>query len=265
MSRKWLTVRAGLMPDHPIIVKARQRENVTCSKGPQQAAEHHLFVHWQGCLPLTMNRWAWGSKFSALPLLTQFSAQHTEPLISSLWHPSSKPKYRPTQSPVFQNMSGFEIAGIILGSLPLVISALEHYKSGKSVASALVQWRGHLDTLIHRLKQQDILFFLSLRDLLHIAGVQELSAGRLDLTREECAKIFSFPETEEAMKESLGFLHETILDTLRRYEECLKKIVVKIRHIQRLDGVSVTFCSRLLFSPLAFALTLFFYTVTYTW
>lgn len=137
-------------------------------------------------------------------------------------------------------MSGFEIAGLVLGALPLVISALEHYKSGKSIASALVQWRGHLDTLIHRLKQQDTLFLLSLRELLHIARVQELSDGRLDLTREECVTIFSSPETEEAMKESLGSLNEIILETLRRYEECLKKIVVKIRHIQRLDGVSAT-------------------------
>jgi len=140
-------------------------------------------------------------------------------------------------------MSGFEIAGVILGTLPLVISALEHYKSGKSVASAFVQWRGHLDTLIHRLKQQDTLFFLNLCELLDIAGIQELSDGRVDLTREECAKIISSPETEEAMKESPGLPHQIILDTLRRYEDCLKKIVVKIRHIQRPGGVSLTLSS----------------------
>ncbi|KAK0623846.1 hypothetical protein B0T14DRAFT_517130 [Immersiella caudata] len=137
-------------------------------------------------------------------------------------------------------MSGFEVAGVILGAIPLVIAALEHYKSGKSVASALVQWRGHLDTLIHRLRQQDTLFLLSLREHLDIAAVQELSAGRLDLTQEECATIFSFSETEAAMKKSLGSLYGIILETLRRYEECLQKIAGKIRHIQRLDGVSAT-------------------------
>jgi len=30
-------------------------------------------------------------------------------------------------------MSGFEIAGVVLGSLPLIISALEHYGEGVSV------------------------------------------------------------------------------------------------------------------------------------
>ena len=29
-------------------------------------------------------------------------------------------------------MAGFEIAGIVLGSIPLVISALEHYADGVS-------------------------------------------------------------------------------------------------------------------------------------
>lgn len=180
-----------------------------------------------------MNRPTRGFKNSAFPLSTQFLAQHTQPSFHSDIHKAK----RPLQPLSFQIMSGFEIAGVILGALPLVISALEHYKSGKSAASAFVQWRGHLDTLIHRLKQQDTLFFFDLCQLLDIAGIQEFSD---DLTREECAKILSSPETEEAMKESSGFSHKIILETLRRYEDCLKKIVLKIRHIQRPGGVSLT-------------------------
>ena len=30
-------------------------------------------------------------------------------------------------------MSGFEIAGVVLGSIPLVVSALEHYTEGVSI------------------------------------------------------------------------------------------------------------------------------------
>lgn len=32
-------------------------------------------------------------------------------------------------------MSGFEIAGAVLGSLPLIISALEHYSDGVHIIS----------------------------------------------------------------------------------------------------------------------------------
>jgi hypothetical protein len=34
-------------------------------------------------------------------------------------------------------MSGFEVAGIVLGAIPLVISALEHYGEGVSVTYSL--------------------------------------------------------------------------------------------------------------------------------
>jgi hypothetical protein len=31
-------------------------------------------------------------------------------------------------------MSGFEIAGVVLGSIPLIVSALEHYSDGVIMA-----------------------------------------------------------------------------------------------------------------------------------
>ncbi|OBR06237.1 hypothetical protein CH63R_10357 [Colletotrichum higginsianum IMI 349063] len=49
-------------------------------------------------------------------------------------------------------MSGLEVAGIVLGSIPLIISALEHYKQGESIIKI---WRNHereLKRLIRNLK-----------------------------------------------------------------------------------------------------------------
>ncbi|KAL2006428.1 hypothetical protein VTN00DRAFT_9096 [Thermoascus crustaceus] len=55
-------------------------------------------------------------------------------------------------------MSGFEVAGIVLRSIPLVISALEHYSDG---ARTLKRWRsydGELKSLIRSLNTEMVKF-----------------------------------------------------------------------------------------------------------
>lgn len=55
-------------------------------------------------------------------------------------------------------MSGFEVAGIILGSIPLVISALEHYSDG---VRTLKRWRSYdreLKSLIRSLNTEMVKF-----------------------------------------------------------------------------------------------------------
>lgn len=38
---------------------------------------------------------------------------------------------------IFSGMAGLEIAGVVLGSIPLIISALEHYSDGVSMGSGM--------------------------------------------------------------------------------------------------------------------------------
>ena len=134
-------------------------------------------------------------------------------------------------------MSGFEVAGVVLGVIPLAISALEHYKAGKGVASSFLKWRGLLDTLIFRLKLQKTFFYLQILELLREARVPDLD-DRIDLTEEECVIILRSVKTGEEVQEYLGGLYTTFQDVLERYEACLKTIVAKLGHIQRLPGVS---------------------------
>ncbi|KAK7701650.1 hypothetical protein SLS64_010098 [Diaporthe eres] len=124
-------------------------------------------------------------------------------------------------------MSGFEICGVVLGVIPLVISALEHYKAGKGVAATFVKWRGHLDTLIFRLKLQNTFFYLQIRELLREAQVAQLE-GQIDLTEEQCMAVFRDKQTGEEIREYLGPLYDTFMEVLGRYELCLKTIVAKI-------------------------------------
>lgn len=133
-------------------------------------------------------------------------------------------------------MSGFEIAGVVLGAVPLIISALEYYRSGKSTVSASIKWHSQLDTLIFRLKLQYTLFYLDILELLKAARVEELDGG-VGLTEAECVAILSAVKTGKEIKRFLGPLSNIFLEILGRYEDCLKQITVKIRYIRRLKGV----------------------------
>ncbi|KAI1260761.1 hypothetical protein F5Y18DRAFT_431931 [Xylariaceae sp. FL1019] len=133
-------------------------------------------------------------------------------------------------------MSGLEIAGVVLGAIPLVISALEHYKAGKGAAATFFKWRDQLDTLINRLKLQRCLLHLELLELLRSSGIEEAMAE--DLSEEECFRVLRDPGNGKAIQESLGLLYETSLDVFRRYEACLVTLTGKLAHIQGPPGTS---------------------------
>ncbi|KAJ2991536.1 hypothetical protein NUW58_g2478 [Xylaria curta] len=127
-------------------------------------------------------------------------------------------------------MSGFEIAGVVLGAIPLVISALEHYKAGKGAAATFFKWRDQLDTLIYRLKLQKCLLHLDLMELLRGAGVDD--AVEEDLTEEECLRVLRDPNNEQAVREYLGVVYNMFLEVLGRYEEYLTILAGKLGHIR---------------------------------
>lgn len=135
-------------------------------------------------------------------------------------------------------MPALEICGLVLGIIPLVISALEHYKAGKGAAAAFLKWHGQLDTLIRRLNHQRTFFYLQILELLGEAQVAQLEGG-IDLTEEQCVAVLLDKQTGEEVREYLGRLHGTFVEVVSRYELCLKTIVAKIGRIGRLPDVSL--------------------------
>jgi len=63
-------------------------------------------------------------------------------------------------------MSGFEIAGIILGALPLVISAIEHYESNLDRITVFFKWQDELDKTLRELWILHSSYEMTLRDFL---------------------------------------------------------------------------------------------------
>ncbi|KAI1115603.1 hypothetical protein F5Y14DRAFT_460325 [Nemania sp. NC0429] len=134
-------------------------------------------------------------------------------------------------------MSGFEIAGIVLGALPLMISALEHYKSGRSTLASIVKYQGQLTKLLDRLKDQRRAFYFEILDLLRSAEIEEVE-DRTDISPEDCMVILKNAKNEHRLQEYLGIHHNDFIGILRRYEGCLKSIARRLKHVQRLPGAS---------------------------
>ena len=63
-------------------------------------------------------------------------------------------------------MSGFEVAGVVLGSLPLIISALEHYAEGIATAKRFWRYKTELRSLILQVNTERGIFINTLEQLL---------------------------------------------------------------------------------------------------
>ncbi|KAI1654574.1 hypothetical protein F4813DRAFT_398914 [Daldinia decipiens] len=130
-------------------------------------------------------------------------------------------------------MSGFEIAGVILGVIPLVISAVEDYKASKGALASMLQWKVLLSHLTQALLDQKLAFHLDIVELLRLVGVEEVVNRSGIPSEEECVQILRKMTDSDEMKEFFDSFHNKFLEILRRYESRLKTIVTKLTHIVR--------------------------------
>ncbi|KAI1456685.1 hypothetical protein F4805DRAFT_216679 [Annulohypoxylon moriforme] len=129
-------------------------------------------------------------------------------------------------------MSGFEIAGVVLGAIPLIISALEYYKKGKKSAKSIRKWNSQVDMLIEQLEIQKMFFHIHILQLLQRAGVEEvINTG--DISQDRCVSILRSMKNGTEVKEYFGPFHGRFLKILKRYEDCFKTIISKLKYINR--------------------------------
>lgn len=140
-------------------------------------------------------------------------------------------------------MSGFEIAGVVLGATPIVIEALSAYRAGKGVLATLRKSHGLVDELIHRLGDQHWNFYLDILELLRNAEVPEILVEEVDPPPERCIEILQAVRTGEEVKQYFGPLYPHFLEVLRFHENYLKEITSKLSHIIRPPNVSLPLIS----------------------
>ena len=70
-------------------------------------------------------------------------------------------------------MTGIEVAGLLLGAIPIVISALGQYQQTITFFEHAVHKKRHIDQLIVALRQQEALFTSEIELMLRNAGKDE--------------------------------------------------------------------------------------------
>ncbi|RDL39879.1 Uncharacterized protein BP5553_04219 [Venustampulla echinocandica] len=119
-------------------------------------------------------------------------------------------------------MSGIEIIGFVLGGLPLVISAAEHYKKGFEPLVRWMRFKFVFRDFITSVDIQRQLFHLVLKKLLIRVQLPPEEKQRL-LTVPNYAG-WSHPDTVDAMRSRLGESYDACMDILRAMKEDMQEL-----------------------------------------
>lgn len=135
-------------------------------------------------------------------------------------------------------MSGLEVAGVVLGALPIVVEAISTYRAQKGLIATMRRSGGLVDKLIHQLKVQQACFYFDILELLREARVHEiLREGDPPIAK--CVEILQAVSTGDEVKHYLGSqIFDDFLDILRYWEHYLKEITSKLGHIVRPHNAS---------------------------
>lgn len=131
-------------------------------------------------------------------------------------------------------ITGIETAGLVLAVLPLVISALESYKDGLQTIKRLYRSEAQLRKLIRTLKVQRSKYRSNLEKL--------IKAAAPDIGIQDVPEDFYNPiwhgELNARAKAYLDDRYESFQAVVEEYQECIREIAKKLRHINRPQTVS---------------------------
>jgi hypothetical protein len=122
-------------------------------------------------------------------------------------------------------MSGVELAGLVLGILPLAISAMETYNEGLDPVKAFFGWEKELPKFIRRLRNQHVHYEQTLRQLLGpIVSEEELA----EMLTEPNGELWKDEEIAEKMDGKLAESKLAYRNTMADIERIMKKIAIKL-------------------------------------
>lgn len=126
-------------------------------------------------------------------------------------------------------VSGIEVAGLVMGALPLVVSALDKYKTaGNAFKRFASKWTYEISCLSRCVKTQLVFYRLNLKMLL-VASGEQLPAGS------DPADLLTQPAVQKQLakylKESGAF--EVFQNVLGQYKSSLDVLVQRLDHVQK--------------------------------
>ena len=123
-------------------------------------------------------------------------------------------------------MSGIEVAGLVLGAVPIVIWGLQQYKSTRDI------WRRSrskallVDRLINALQEQQVLIEIDLQLLLRAADFEDGEIVAMEPSN--CYELLQDPRLAEPLVLYLGRVYEPYRSALERCERILVDIAQSI-------------------------------------
>lgn len=122
-------------------------------------------------------------------------------------------------------MAGIEVVGLVLGVLPLCISALEYYEKGLGPVTAMVKYRRELARYRCRLAVQYALYSQTIEYLLTpIIDEDQLES----MFTQDFGQLWKEPDIAEKLEEHLGSVHEAYRYTLMDMQETIEELVAML-------------------------------------
>src|ERR1700730_10468611 len=112
-------------------------------------------------------------------------------------------------------MSGFEVAGIILGSIPLLISGLEYYSKGVSTIKNMKAYESVLETMITDFITSSMIYRNSCEELLSPLMLPD--AKFYELLNDPKSKAWDSDELGKELRNRLG-------DSYKPYKSAVEKL-----------------------------------------
>ena len=123
-------------------------------------------------------------------------------------------------------MSGFEIAGLILGAVPLTIAALKQYKTAHEMLLKFKYKSLYVDRLIEALEEQEYYFETEFGMVLRAAGIAQQDASTI--SGEYLRTTLLSNDVAEELREYLGRGYELYRKALVRCGKSLGEVVRNI-------------------------------------
>jgi hypothetical protein len=115
-------------------------------------------------------------------------------------------------------MSGVEVAGVVLGTLPILISALEKYRDALDPTVSFIKWKGVLPLLLQQLRVQHVRYQEVQRLILYTVASHEQVDN---LIANPGGPLWQDPDFEPRLRTTLGLAYPAFVETISTLEEVL--------------------------------------------
>jgi isopentenyl diphosphate isomerase/L-lactate dehydrogenase-like FMN-dependent dehydrogenase len=119
-------------------------------------------------------------------------------------------------------MSGFEVAGIVLATLPLIINALEHYAKGVETVARWRKYAAGITFLILTVKTQRIIFTNTLEQLL--TGIVRAD-DMMDVLKDAGGEAWRTADIHNQLKDRLRDAYSAYVGNVEEMHKALKAMM----------------------------------------